>query len=443
MSFAKGIFISYRRVDSQLVVGRLSDALKRALGDTAVFRDIYDIAPGTNFVEELDARLADCGVLLAVIGPEWVNQLKMRSERTDSIDYVLREIERAFARPIDIIPVLVMAASLPEEKDLPASLQPLARLQAHQLDDRSWRHDMQDLLTLLEKRTGQVAADPFKRYLGLWLGLRQLGANLVSRRTAAVSAAIAVVVAVGIGVHLSRENGAGEHADIAFLMRPHSLNSDALDEVQVFKDLRGVLKLALPESRVEVAPPASVNAEELDRYRQEEKIALLEYKGKHGYPRTFIHTRYSVDQATGIRRVLVTPYLRPTGRGEGTWKPVEGWPLRAYDGQASRRVAIKVGFELIEFLVAKGVLHLQAEEIRIARATLLDDFRGMLLTTAPSCDAERALLEVLGGTTSTDANAADADKTRKLLNTECPRDKATPDLSIKTAATLYGRALGQ
>lgn len=41
-----GVFISYRRIDSQATAGRLSDDLKRAFGDDAVFRDIDDIAPG-------------------------------------------------------------------------------------------------------------------------------------------------------------------------------------------------------------------------------------------------------------------------------------------------------------------------------------------------------------------------------------------------------------
>ena len=69
-----GVFISYRRIDSQATAGRLSDDLKRAFGDDAVFRDIDDIAPGVDFIQALADALNACAVLLAVIGPAgWSN----------------------------------------------------------------------------------------------------------------------------------------------------------------------------------------------------------------------------------------------------------------------------------------------------------------------------------------------------------------------------------
>ena len=44
-----GIFISYRRADSEGWAGRLSDSLKVELGRVNIFRDIEDIPPGVEF----------------------------------------------------------------------------------------------------------------------------------------------------------------------------------------------------------------------------------------------------------------------------------------------------------------------------------------------------------------------------------------------------------
>jgi hypothetical protein len=337
--------------------------------------------------------------------------------------------------------VLVQGAVLPEAKDLPSSLQVLARLQAHEQNDKSWRHDMQVLLKLLETRTGRVAADPFERYWGMWQGLRQLGATLVSPHWLAVSAAVALAGAIGVGLYVLRQRADEANADVALLMRPYNIHLDALDEIQVFKDLRGALKLALPDSHVELIPLGNVAAEELDRYRPEEKEELLKIKGERGYPRIFIQTHYSFDKPTGVRRVLVTPLLRPTDPSQKRWKSVEGWPVDTYDGPVSRRVAVKVAFELIEFLSAKGVLRLQPEELRNARATLLDDYRGVLVTVQPPCEAERNLLAALADTAAAGANA---ESTRSLLNITCTKDEVSPapDRSARTATAVYRGALG-
>jgi len=48
-----GVFISYRREDSQPYAGRLSDLLKTHLGDSVVFMDV-DGQPIAAFLPELD-----------------------------------------------------------------------------------------------------------------------------------------------------------------------------------------------------------------------------------------------------------------------------------------------------------------------------------------------------------------------------------------------------
>ncbi|MGA7181312.1 MAG: toll/interleukin-1 receptor domain-containing protein [Thiobacillaceae bacterium] len=47
----QGIFISYRRQDSQSAAGRLADHIKEQMPGVPVFRDVETIEPGVDFVE--------------------------------------------------------------------------------------------------------------------------------------------------------------------------------------------------------------------------------------------------------------------------------------------------------------------------------------------------------------------------------------------------------
>ena len=63
-----GIFINYRRDDSRGLAGRLSDHLRRTFGADAVFMDVDAMKPGFDFVKQLDTQVAQCDVVLAIIG---------------------------------------------------------------------------------------------------------------------------------------------------------------------------------------------------------------------------------------------------------------------------------------------------------------------------------------------------------------------------------------
>lgn len=67
-----GIFIGYRRQDSQSGAGRLADQLRDDLPQVAIFRDVETIDPGVDFVQAIDKALVACGVMLAMIGPRWL-----------------------------------------------------------------------------------------------------------------------------------------------------------------------------------------------------------------------------------------------------------------------------------------------------------------------------------------------------------------------------------
>jgi hypothetical protein len=148
-----GIFISYRREDSAGWTGRLAERLKQKFGAESIFMDIDTIKPGADFAEALRAAVDGCGVLLAMIGPEWSiaknSEGQIRLEDPD--DWVRMELTTALSRSIPVIPVLVGGASLPKLATLPDDLKKLLNYQAHELTDKRWEFDSSQLVQALEK----------------------------------------------------------------------------------------------------------------------------------------------------------------------------------------------------------------------------------------------------------------------------------------------------
>jgi hypothetical protein len=102
------IFISYRRADSEHVVGRLYEHLTDKLGEKAVFKDIDKIAAGRDFRREIEAALEACRVFICVIGKAWPGPSDGGTRRIDDPgDFVRVEVETALKRGLSIIPVLV------------------------------------------------------------------------------------------------------------------------------------------------------------------------------------------------------------------------------------------------------------------------------------------------------------------------------------------------
>ena len=147
---ASGIFISYRRQDSQSAAGRLADSLERRFGKAQIFRDVETIQPGVDFVEAIEGALSSCSVMLAVIGRRWAGDSGDQSRLHLPNDWIRLEIAAALKRGIRVIPVLVEGAASPVDADLPEDLKPLARRQALTLSDERWDYDVQQLAAALE-----------------------------------------------------------------------------------------------------------------------------------------------------------------------------------------------------------------------------------------------------------------------------------------------------
>jgi hypothetical protein len=147
-----GVFISYRRTDSDVAAGRLADDLTEILGPGRVFRDIDSLEAGEDFPRALERALDSCAVVIALIGPRWSSAVNDKGERRldDSKDWVRLEIARALERDIRVIPVLV-STTMPQESELPADLAPLLRRNAVDLTDRHWKQEVQELAQALER----------------------------------------------------------------------------------------------------------------------------------------------------------------------------------------------------------------------------------------------------------------------------------------------------
>jgi tetratricopeptide (TPR) repeat protein len=148
-----GIFISYRRADTEGQTGRLFEGLRRHFGDDQVFMDVTDIHAGSDFHVELERAVGACDVLLAVIGREWLESKTADGRRRldDPEDYVRLEIAAALRRNVPVIPVLVEGAGIPAVADLPDDLRPLAKRQAVELRHAHWDRDEAALIQDLEK----------------------------------------------------------------------------------------------------------------------------------------------------------------------------------------------------------------------------------------------------------------------------------------------------
>jgi beta-lactam-binding protein with PASTA domain len=196
-----GIFISYRRADSQSAAGRLADDLKERLPELEIFRDVETIAPGVDFVDAINRALASCGVLLAVIGPRWLSVTGPDGKRRldDPADYTRLEVAAGLKRTdVRVIPVLVEGAVMPASADLPEDLKALARRNAIELTDKRWKYDVSGVEGAVRDALNLAAPPPEPKpgpTPGMWPKL------------AAGAGVLAVAVAAYVG--LGDRNGSG------------------------------------------------------------------------------------------------------------------------------------------------------------------------------------------------------------------------------------------
>lgn len=147
----RAIFISYRREDTEGHAGRLFEDLCDRFGKEAVFMDVAGIEPGRDFRRAIEQQVASCGVLLAVIGKDWltVTDAQGRRRLDDPYDFVRLETANALKRDIPVIPVLVHQSVMPQAEQLPDDLKDLAFRNSVELTHARWSSDVQLLIKAL------------------------------------------------------------------------------------------------------------------------------------------------------------------------------------------------------------------------------------------------------------------------------------------------------
>jgi hypothetical protein len=152
------VFVIYLRGDSEGQARALSLELVRLLGKDSVFMDVDSIGLGRDFRQVLQERLASCQVMLALIGPSWLDAKDPSgARRLDSpTDFVRQEIAAALKRNIPVIPVLLQDAQIPPPERLPDDLKDLSYRNGFELGHSTWESDVREMV----KRLGLSASAP-------------------------------------------------------------------------------------------------------------------------------------------------------------------------------------------------------------------------------------------------------------------------------------------
>ena len=152
---AAKIFLCYRRDDSAGYSGRIGERLTREFGRES-FMDVDAIPLGANFVKALHEAVAKCEVLLAVIGPNWLDARDKEGNRRldDPSDFVRIEIGAALQRDIPVIPILLDAAKVPTARQLPKDIEELHARQGLDVRLASFDSDIDRLFRGLKAQIG-------------------------------------------------------------------------------------------------------------------------------------------------------------------------------------------------------------------------------------------------------------------------------------------------
>jgi hypothetical protein len=114
--------------------------------------DVNAIQPGRDFRKAIDESIHKCSVLLAILGPGWLDSKNGAGQRRleDDSDFVRLEIASALQRDIAVVPVLVRGARMPRADQLPDDLKELAFRNAVELTHARWKSDVVVLVEALK-----------------------------------------------------------------------------------------------------------------------------------------------------------------------------------------------------------------------------------------------------------------------------------------------------
>lgn len=149
--FRGSVFVNYRVGDEAAFAAALAEQLKDRFGRSEVFHVSQEAAAGSPFAQEIEDAIAQCAVLIVVIGERWLSRANRRKLRQPG-DWVRREIRLALNAGKRVVPLLV-DASVPRRSCLPADIRGLLD---HQYRPVFRRSSPQDLDRVVKELIGTV-----------------------------------------------------------------------------------------------------------------------------------------------------------------------------------------------------------------------------------------------------------------------------------------------
>jgi hypothetical protein len=114
--------------------------------------DVDSIPLGKNFAKVIANEVSKCDVLLAVIGPNWLDARDNKGNRRldDPDDFVRIEIATALHRDIPVIPILIEGTPRPKADSLPRDIQELVMRNGLDVRHASFQMDMDKLIANIQ-----------------------------------------------------------------------------------------------------------------------------------------------------------------------------------------------------------------------------------------------------------------------------------------------------
>lgn len=150
------IFVSYRRSDSQHAALALADALGWAFPAGEVFFDRMSIEGADEWPRAIRDAVNQASLMVVVMGEGWLRACDKHGRRRidQPGDWVRQELVTALRRGIEILPVTLDKATVPEPDALDPEIDPICRRQRLPMRVESWETDLHAVIRRVSDRTG-------------------------------------------------------------------------------------------------------------------------------------------------------------------------------------------------------------------------------------------------------------------------------------------------
>lgn len=302
------IFINYRHLDHPDFVERLRDWFALRYGRDSVFMDFDTIPPFTRFADHIRKRVTEADVLVAIIGPLWLEILTERIDHPED-DYVRLEIAQAIQEGKLIAPICIKGARVPRLHELPPDLRPMLDYNvAHLSGGRTFLDSIDGILDALEQQMADLD------------GLRLITHDMQSAQSSEAS---------GFNIRLAIES-----FDAAADQHDWHTALDWLARIRA----SGYMPLYYPIDDYEREIRDSLAQEELEReYDVIRLMAERARKKRDGHHRvwkalqTFWHTHPDYDPDSLGLEFCPEPMIRPDERPRLQLEPVQDFDPAIFD----------------------------------------------------------------------------------------------------------------